>query len=376
MNKILLNYILKNFLKTIFMWILIFYCFGVILNLFEEIEFFKNLDVSFFTPVILTSIYIPSLIIKLLPFIIFISSMWFIIKIRNNKDLLSMKVFGYSNLKIFIILAFTSFLLGWIILFLANPVTSSLAKYYEKTKSNYARDIDHLVTFNKNGLWIKENYKNGERIISASRLEEFNLINVNIFHLNSDYELSEKIYAKKVNIENNDWILKDVEIFNSINNITEKKNYDTYQINSIYNYSKITTLFKNFDTMSFLDLIINYNLLLNNGYNKMFLNQSLHTLLSYPFFLFVMTAIASILGMSTLKKINNIKFFVIGLIVSVLVFYFKDLSLALGQTDRIPLILSVWAPVIALSLFTFVGVLQINEKYFNSIFFYNIFFLK
>ena len=31
-----------------------------------------------------------------------------------------------------------------------------MSKYYEKTKSNYSRDIDHLVTFNKNGLWIKE----------------------------------------------------------------------------------------------------------------------------------------------------------------------------------------------------------------------------
>ena len=58
-----------------------------------------------------TSIYIPSMIIKLLPFIIFISSMWFIIKIRNNRDLLTMKVFGYSNLKIFLILALTSFFL-------------------------------------------------------------------------------------------------------------------------------------------------------------------------------------------------------------------------------------------------------------------------
>ena len=46
----------------------------------------------------------------------------------------------------------------------------------------------------------------------------------------------------------------------------------------------MTTLFKNFDTMSFLDLIMNYNLLLNNGYNKVFLNQNLHTLLSFPFF--------------------------------------------------------------------------------------------
>ena len=75
-----------------------------------------------------------------------------------------------------------------------------------------------------------------------------------------------------------------------------------------------------------------------------------------------MTGIAAILTLNTLKKSDNLKFIVIGLIVSVLVFYFKDLSLALGQTDRIPLILAVWAPVIALSLFTFVGILQINEK--------------
>ena len=42
MNKIILNYILKNFLKAFIIIILIAYCFGLILNLFEEIEFFKK----------------------------------------------------------------------------------------------------------------------------------------------------------------------------------------------------------------------------------------------------------------------------------------------------------------------------------------------
>ena len=102
MNSILLNYILKNFIKTFFIVVLIFYCFGLILNLFEEIEFFKNLNVGVLMPLILTSIFIPSMIIKILPFIIFISSMWFMMKIRNNKDLLTLKVFGYSNFKIFL----------------------------------------------------------------------------------------------------------------------------------------------------------------------------------------------------------------------------------------------------------------------------------
>ena len=90
-------------------FVLVFYCFGMILNLFEEIEFFKNINVSILTPLMLTSIFIPSMIIKYLPFIIFLSSMWFMLRIRNNKDLLTLKVFGYSNIKIFLILAFTSF---------------------------------------------------------------------------------------------------------------------------------------------------------------------------------------------------------------------------------------------------------------------------
>ena len=114
--------------------------------------------------------------------------------------------------------------------------------------------------------------------------------------------------------------------------------------------------------MSFLDLIVDYKALLDNGYNEIFLKQSLHTMLSLPFFLFLMTSIASILTLNTLQRSDNLKFVAIGLIITVLVYYFKDLSLALGLTDRVPLILAIWSPIIALSLFTFIGVLQINEK--------------
>ena len=362
MSNIILNYLLKNFLKTFFIFVLIFYCFGMILNLFEEIEFFKNINVGILTPLILTSIFIPSMIIKFLPFIIFLSSMWFLLRIRNNRDLVTLKVFGYSNLKIFFILAFTSFILGWLILIIANPITSSMSKYYEKTKSNYSRDIDHLVTFNKNGLWIKENLKNKQRIISAAKPNGLNLIDVTIFHLDENSNLIEKIKSEEVNISENNWILKNVSIFKPENGLLQEKKIEVHKIKSIYNYEKINSLFKNFDTMSFLDLIVNYKQLINNGYNKIFLNQSLHSMLSLPFFLFLMTALASTLTLNTLKRSDNLKFIIVGLLITVMIFYFKDLSLALGQTDRIPLILAVWAPVIALSFFTFIGVLQINEK--------------
>ena len=94
MNKVLFNYLFVGYLKTILKVILIFYGFAIILNLFEEIEFFKNSNSSILTPLSLTALYVPNIIIKLLPFIIFISSMWYLLNLRNSKDLLTMKVFG------------------------------------------------------------------------------------------------------------------------------------------------------------------------------------------------------------------------------------------------------------------------------------------
>ena len=74
----------------------------------------------------------------------------------------------------------------------------------------------------------------------------------------------------------------------------KKKMVDILEINSIYNFEKISTLFKNLETISFVNLISNYKELLDNGYNKSFLNQNLHTMLSMPF-LFLMTGLAQYL---------------------------------------------------------------------------------
>ena len=156
--------------------------------------------------------------------------------------------------------------------------------------------------------------------------------------------------------------MKEVTISTIENGISKEEKLENYYLVSKYNHEKITGLFRNFDTMSFLELLLNYKDLQNKGYNKIYLDQNLNSMMSIPFFLFIMTALASILTMNTLKKSNNFTFIIVGLIACVAIYYFKDLSLALGQTNRISLSLSVWVPVIAIGMFSFVGVLQINEK--------------
>ena len=110
-------------------------------------------------------------------------------------------------MEIFLFFAFTSFFIGWFILMVVNPATSSMLRFYEKTKSQYAKDIDHLVSFNKNGLWIKENLENGKRIVTAKKPMGHDLVDVKIFHFDNKFLLKEKIFGKKANIKNFEWVL-------------------------------------------------------------------------------------------------------------------------------------------------------------------------
>ena len=75
-----------------------------------------------------------------------------------------------------------------------------------------------------------------------------------------------------------------------------------------------------------------------------------------------MVVLASIFSIGTVSSKQNYYYIILSILISVVIFYFKDLSIALGQTEKINLTLSIWMPVIAIGLFCAIGVIQINEK--------------
>ena len=359
MNKIINKFLIFKFLKVILNAILIFICLGVLLNLFEEIEFFKNLNLPLTLPILLSLSYVPTLVIELLPFIIFLSSMFYFFHLRSSKDLLSIKVYGYSNLKIILILAFFSFLLGLIFLFVLNPITSKLIRYYETEKAQYARDVDHLIAINKNGVWIKENSELGYKIINAQNLNGKKLENISVYMFKDD-ELTTRIEAKSALITNDPWQMNNVYIYN----ISENSSYflENYEFQSVNTLEKINTLYKNLNTISFIDLILRYEEFNKKGYSKKILDEKINKFISLPFFLFLMVVLAAIFTVGSLKTKENFYYILVSILTCVAIYYFKDLSIALGQTEKISLVLSIWMPIIIISLFCSIGVIQINEK--------------
>ena len=67
---ILNKYLAKEFSKVVINVLLIFFCLGFIMNLFEEINFFKDIDIGIYVPILVSSLIVPSYLYNMFPFIV------------------------------------------------------------------------------------------------------------------------------------------------------------------------------------------------------------------------------------------------------------------------------------------------------------------
>ena len=104
------SYLTREFLKTILNMCLAFLCLTFIMNLFEELNFFKDYEVSIKFPIILTALFVPNLLYNMFPFIMLLSGIWFFWKIKKTDEVMMRfndVIYALPALPFLIILAVT-----------------------------------------------------------------------------------------------------------------------------------------------------------------------------------------------------------------------------------------------------------------------------
>ena len=355
------KYLAKEFIKIVINTSIIFFFLGFIMNIFEEINFFKDFNVTIITPIILSLLFVPSLLNYFFPFVILLSGIWFFLKIKKTDELTAMNVSGMSNLSVIIIPSILSIILGIFFVTALNPITSLLVKKYEAVKGNYEKEQDYLATVTVNGIWIKERGLKANYMIRASHLEKENLMEVTIYEFDKDNNFTRRIEADSANITSLKWVLKNITVINSDGIMLTEPIKDPFYF-SMYDIKKIKSLYSNLDTISFWDLEHEINLLKQRGYSTREMRVKLHRSLAFPFFLLSMVLLSSVFTLGTTFKENNWTYVFLTIISSVLIFFFNDFSAALGKTDKLPVELSVWMPIAIIFIFSFVGIIHANQK--------------
>jgi lipopolysaccharide export system permease protein len=364
MLKSINRYIINEYIKSLFVVIAVMLSIVLLINLLDEFNFFKSKkDLKFIFFIIFTILKIPNVLINLFPFIVLFAGIVFYLKIYNHNEVISLRVMGYSNIQIILIPALTSFIIGYIIVFLIVPFSSSMLRYYESLRSEY-NETKNLVFVNETGIWILDKNEKEKNIIRIEKIsKDFSVVNqITIYNYDSSNNFIKRIDATEGFIKDKNWQLNKVYII-SANKKNNKENYlNNYNYTSNVNISELKNVYKNTDTTSLLDINKEMMILEDKGYSTIDLRIRYQKLISFPIYLLAMSILSGLMIINLGKTSNYLKYGSYGVIISVIIYFLNDLSITIAKSGIISVDFSVWIPIFLIILINLVGITQVNAK--------------
>jgi lipopolysaccharide export system permease protein len=352
--KFLINLFNISFIKifTTFFFIIL------ITNILEQIEFFKDKNLSFLYIFFLSFLNTPSILFEILPFIFLLSTQVFFIYLIDKNELKIFKYSGLNNIKIIKFLGIYSFIIGIIFVVFFYNGSSILKNSYLLIKNNYSDDNKYLAVVTENGLWIKDEINDSINLINANKVNDNFLLDVSITKFDKDFNILETLKSKKVDISSKNWKILNPTLFkNGSQNIFEE-----LIIESNFDLQKINNLFSNLSSLTMLDLITLRTSYISLNYSVTDINSHLLKIASYPLYLAIMTIFSAIIMFNIGYQKNTFFKITLGIFLSVIIYYINNFLSVLGTNGKIPLTLSIFLPLIILSIINFISIIKLNEK--------------
>ena len=359
MFKIYKIYLIKSFLEKFIKISLIFLSLIIILNILEEINFFKDINANFFYPYLLTFLNAPITLFEIFPFILLITTKFFLYELIKQDELNLLKKIGLNNLKILKIIFLSCILIGIFNVLIFYNISSKLKFYYSDIKNKLSNDNRYLAMVTESGLWIKDEINDNNYIIKSKFIDNNYLYDNIINEFNSNFELIRIIQAKKIDINTNKWIVYDPEI--TINNNSKILKGEIY-ILSNFNSEKINNLFSNissFNIFKLLDMRQDYQ---KFGYSSDEITIQLLKLFITPLIYSIFSIFSFIIMINFTKNKSLLFHIIIGTLLSVVLYYIIFIFNSMGNNGKIPVYPSIFFPLFIISLLSMIGLININEK--------------
>ena len=206
-------------------------------------------------------------------------------------------------------------------------VLSSSIIYYQKRKN----------------LKTSENYQ--------MSLEEIN---------SESLDLASNFYLIKIlNIEDKVWKSKSV-LLSTEQDSNQRVN--DFQLSTNINFQDINSLFSNLTSLSIFELNELKNKYNDINYSSIEVDSAIQKIFSFPFYLMLMTILFSTIMLNIKQNRTKIFHLIFGILISVIIYYLSFFFEELGKNEQVPVLVSIWIPLLMISIVSVINLVRINEK--------------
>ncbi len=339
--KILSRHIFKEFISLaagILMAILIVYlC----------VEFLQKADkfIKFHaTPSMIVRFFlfsIPGMISMALPMTTLIAALLSLGNLSRHNEIIAMRAGGVSLAKIT-----TPVLAGGLLISAFGFINNEFIMPVYTSRASHVRNVEiekkqRRVMFQQSKLWLRgpDNSIANIELVSPNRKE---MLGLNIYKLNADYSVRERIKAGSLSWEEGAWRLKQSRTFTQSGNAVLSRSSDGEVFNLVDNPDDLGKIVKNSEEMTFAEMWDYVKRLKSSGYKTVTYEVDLHSKLAYPLSSMLMAMIAIPFSIHRVRSGGAGKGFAMAVVIALVYWALASIGASLGHSGAIPPLASAW----------------------------------
>jgi lipopolysaccharide export system permease protein len=288
---------------------------------------------------------LPDLGIRMQPFAVLLGGVFTFVRLSRSQELVATRAAGVSAWDFLLPPLAVAISFGVLIVVAVTPVSSVMLNQFSQLEAKYVKGQASQLSISANGLWLRQGDQTGQSVVhalSVARQGEF-LDDVIVFLYAHD-RIQGRIDAHTAQLMDGAWLLTDAWV-SGPDGIP--KHYDRYEAKTTLTKDQIQESFAPPDTLSFWALPHFIQSAETAGFSAIRYRLYLYSLLTLPILLAAMVFMAASFSLKLSRQGGLGRVVLISALSGFGVYFFTDLTRALGQSAILPAWLAATAPAAA-----------------------------
>lgn len=341
--NLLSRYVSRSFLLS---FLTIFLCLFAIIFLFDFAELQRRIgtkEIDLLLKLNMVFLRSPQFLEQVLPFIVLAAALFVFWRMNRSNELVVIRASGVSLWRIILPVSLTAILIGFLDLAAFNPLSTAMQTRYEKLEKSYLSKNKEDIKLSPTGLWFSEKKGPHQVIYRASKvdLKKMEFQDLNIIITSQQNKFIERLDARTGRLQrgylnlNDGWDLRAGEV---------AKPFAEKSFSTSLNRKKIEHMQAGRSTFSFWRLPAYISLLDMAGLQSLKYQMSWHSMLASSFWLGFMVLLAAAFSCSPVRHGKSAFFIFLGLLSGLFLYFFKNMTFAIGASGGVPPIIAAWLP--------------------------------
>ncbi len=289
---------------------------------------------------------LPDLGQKLLPFAVLLGGVFAFARLSRNQELVATRAAGLSAWDFLAPPLIVAVLIGVFAVVVFTPISSRLLAQFAALEAKYIRGEESQLAVSQNGLWLRQGDEDQQSVIHALRVsaQGARLEDVDVFRYGARDHFLGRIDARSAELATGAWVLRDAWVSGAEGG---PKHFARYDLPTTMTPTQIQESFASPDTLSFWALPGFIRAAQNAGFAATRYELYFYTLLALPALFAAMVFMAASFSLRLTRGGGLPRVVLVSALSGFGVYFFSDLTRALGQSGILPVLLAATAPALA-----------------------------